>query len=62
VQPGTLAILPPLTGRAGGVPDRLDFAKWLVSRDNPLTARVTVNDIWLHLFGEGLVRTPGISA
>jgi hypothetical protein len=58
VQPAGLAILPPIAARSGAEPDRLDLARWLVSRQNPLTARVAVNDIWLHLFGEGLVRTP----
>ncbi len=37
---------------------RREFAAWITSADNPLTARVFVNRAWLWLFGEGLVRTP----
>jgi hypothetical protein len=38
---------------------RLELARAIASRDNPLTARVYVNRIWLHHFGEGFVKTPG---
>ncbi|MDX2178635.1 MAG: DUF1553 domain-containing protein [Bryobacteraceae bacterium] len=55
VQPGTLAALPPMP--ADMPPNRLALARWLVSRDNPLTARVTVNRVWQMLFGTGLVKT-----
>jgi hypothetical protein len=47
----TAAALP--AGQSG----RLQLAAWLTSRGNPLTARVLVNRVWMHLFGEGLVRS-----
>lgn len=43
-------------GKSSGM--RLAFAKWLTSRDNPLTARVIVNRIWQGHFGTGIVATP----
>jgi hypothetical protein len=56
VEPNTPAFLPPLHAR-GPVPDRLDLARWLFAPEQPLTARVTVNHVWRHLFGRGLVAT-----
>jgi hypothetical protein len=55
VGPGLPAFLPALP--EGTKPDRLALARWIVSRDNPLTARVWVNRQWERLFGTGLVRT-----
>ncbi len=55
VTPAVLGVLNPLP--PGAPANRLSFAQWLVSPENPLTARVTVNRQWAAFFGRGLVRT-----
>jgi hypothetical protein len=66
MQPGTLAALPttepfrwtPPAKDAKTSGRRTAFARWLTQPEHPLTARVMVNRIWLHHFGEGIVATP----
>jgi hypothetical protein len=59
VTPATPAFLPPLPPLAAGVGryNRLDLAKWTVSPENPLTARVFVNRTWKLFFGHGISRS-----
>jgi hypothetical protein len=55
VEPGVPSFLPSLPKDAPKT--RLAFARWLVSTENPLTARVVVNRQWAAFFGQGIVRT-----
>lgn len=55
VQPGLPSAFPPPPKAAAM--NRLTLAKWLVSPENPLTARVAVNRLWEELFGVGIVET-----
>ena len=58
VGPGALGVLNPLPEPAPGQRlNRADLARWLTSRDNALTARVTVNRMWQGYFGKGIVET-----
>ena len=67
VQPGGLSVCGPdsqrteFAAKSDSLPTtgrRLAFAHWLTSSENPLTARVMVNRVWLHHFGRGMVTTP----
>ncbi|MCA9269210.1 MAG: DUF1553 domain-containing protein, partial [Planctomycetales bacterium] len=67
VAPRPLTVLSPATSveiltNDASLPSsgrRLAYARWLVSGEHPLVARVVVNRIWLHHFGRGLAPTPG---
>lgn len=56
VTPGVLSVLHPLAAQEKE-PNRLDLARWIVSKANPLTARVIVNRLWQQYFGRGIVET-----
>ncbi|MDA0343932.1 MAG: DUF1553 domain-containing protein, partial [Verrucomicrobia bacterium] len=55
ITPRTPAVLPSFDGYRL---DRLGLVDWLVSKENPLFARVSVNRLWQQFFGYGLVKTP----
>ena len=52
-DPGRPTSAPAMTGSG-----RLELAEWVTSEDNPLTARVMANRVWLHLLGRGVVSSP----
>ena len=55
VDADTPSVLPPMTSDLPH--NRLGFARWLFTKEHPLTARVTVNRMWQEVFGTGLVKT-----
>ncbi|MFK8112067.1 MAG: PSD1 and planctomycete cytochrome C domain-containing protein [Rubripirellula sp.] len=57
VTPAVPSLFPPMDKNLPA--NRLALAKWLVGKENPLAARVTVNRMWREFFGTGIVRTAG---
>lgn len=57
VEPGVPAFLHPMPAAKENEAERLRFARWLVSRDSPTTARSFVNRVWQSYFGTGIVET-----
>jgi hypothetical protein len=58
IAPGLPSVLHALAPNPSAPLNRLGLARWLMAPSNPLTPRVAANHLWLHLFGQGLVRTP----
>src|SRR5262249_20124374 len=65
VQPGIPAVvdnggahMPSTENKTSGAGRRLALAHWIANSENPLTARVIVNRVWMYHFGRALVNTP----
>ncbi len=58
VPRGFAQVIAPAAPKIRGGSGRLELAEWVASPSNPLTARVYVNRVWSHLFGQGIVSSP----